>query len=574
MATIAYIFAFSNSIALVIIAAVAFLLFLCFCPRNGQPRNWPLIGMLPMLLLTSFIFDSVTEVLEFCGGTFEFKGPWFGNRDMIFTADPANVQHLLSTNFSNYPKGPDTRRIFSAYGQILFAADQKDWRFHRKFGLAFFHNQQLQHFTVRINQEVLEKGLVPVLDHASEHGITIDLQDVFQRAMLDATFMMISGKNRSSLCVGLPKDVVLEALHDASDVILLRYILPERFWMFQRWLGVGAEKRLSKACEVLDEAAAKCIKIWKEQTDNISKSEHGEESLDAITFFYNGKEFLESVGGQDYTMREIVKGIIFAGTDTASPVLSWFFWLLSKNPIVESKIREELASRTCIKADMLPSGHRVKANKRIVICSYAMARMRFVAFSSGPRICPGKELAFATVLFNYQFHVGTKIAKDQPVATPAASTILRMKHGLTVKTSEAPDPARFWDEKKISYSVIHYRCSAQNIPRFSAILVFGDSAVDPGNNNYITTIAKGNHAPYGINFPGKISTGRFSDGKLVPDLLASMLGLKETIPPFLQPKLSDQELLTGVSFASAAAGFDDETFASKHNSNVQATTIS
>ena len=119
-----------------------------------------------------------------------------------------------------------------------------------------------------------------------------------------------------------------------------------------------------------------------------------------------------------------------------------------------------------------------------------------------------------------------------------------------------------------------YRCSAQNIPRFSAILVFGDSAVDPGNNNYITTIAKGNHAPDGINFPGKISTGRFSDGKLVPDLLASMLGLKETIPPFLQPKLSDQELLTGVSFASAAAGFDDETFASKHNSNVQATTIS
>ncbi|XP_027177609.1 alkane hydroxylase MAH1-like [Coffea eugenioides] len=484
MATIAYIFAFSNSIALVIIAAVAFLLFLCFCPRNGQPRNWPLIGMLPMLLLTSFIFDSVTEVLEFCGGTFEFKGPWFGNRDMIFTADPANVQHLLSTNFSNYPKGPDTRRIFSAYGQILFAADQKDWRFHRKFGLAFFHNQQLQHFTVRINQEVLEKGLVPVLDHASEHGITIDLQDVFQRAMLDATFMMISGKNRGSLCVGLPKDVVLEALHDASDVILLRHILPERFWMFQRWLGVGAEKRLSKACEVLDEAAAECIKIWKEQTGNISKSEHGEESLDAITFFYNGKEFLESVGGQDYTMREIVKGIIFAGTDTASPVLSWFFWLLSKNPIVESKIREDLA------------------------------------------------------------------------------------------TSEAPDPARFWDEKKISYSVIHYRCSAQNIPRFSAILVFGDSAVDPGNNNYITTIAKGNHAPYGINFPGKISTGRFSDGKLVPDLLASMLGLKETIPPFLQPKLSDQELLTGVSFASAAAGFDDETFASKHNSNVQATTIS
>ncbi|XVF65111.1 hypothetical protein PTKIN_Ptkin09bG0220500 [Pterospermum kingtungense] len=96
-------------------------------------------------------------------------------------------------------------------------------------------------------------------------------------------------------------------------------------------------------------------------------------------------------------------------------------------------------------------------------------------------------------------------------------------------------------------------------PKFAAILIFGDSTVDAGNNNYIRTFFKGNNAPYGENYPGHIPTGRFSDGKLVPDFLASSLGIKEAVPPFLDPNLSDDELRTGVNFASAGSGFDDLT---------------
>lgn len=106
------------------------------------------------------------------------------------------------------------------------------------------------------------------------------------------------------------------------------------------------------------------------------------------------------------------------------------------------------------------------------------------------------------------------------------------------------------------------RCKAQNRSKISALLVFGDSAVDSGNNNFITpAVYKANYPPYGINFPGRLATGRFSDGKLVPDMVASALGLKEAVPPFLQPNLSDEELSTGVCFASAGSGLDDETTA-------------
>ncbi|XVE80961.1 hypothetical protein DITRI_Ditri15bG0023700 [Diplodiscus trichospermus] len=96
-------------------------------------------------------------------------------------------------------------------------------------------------------------------------------------------------------------------------------------------------------------------------------------------------------------------------------------------------------------------------------------------------------------------------------------------------------------------------------PKFPAIIIFGDSTVDPGNNNYINTTFKANIPPHGIDFPGQLASGRFSDGKLVPDFLASFLGIKDAVPPFLDPNLSDDELRTGVSFASAGSGFDDLT---------------
>ncbi|KAK4274872.1 hypothetical protein QN277_018039 [Acacia crassicarpa] len=96
-------------------------------------------------------------------------------------------------------------------------------------------------------------------------------------------------------------------------------------------------------------------------------------------------------------------------------------------------------------------------------------------------------------------------------------------------------------------------------PKFSSILVFGDSTVDPGNNNFIETFFKGNHFPYGRDFPGHVPTGRYSNGKLVSDFVASILGIKETVPPYLDPNLSDHELLTGVSFASGGSGLDDLT---------------
>ncbi|KAI3924092.1 hypothetical protein MKW92_028127 [Papaver armeniacum] len=84
--------------------------------------------------------------------------------------------------------------------------------------------------------------------------------------------------------------------------------------------------------------------------------------------------------------------------------------------------------------------------------------------------------------------------------------------------------------------------------RIQAVYAFGDSTLDSGNNDYITTLFfTGDHLPYGRDF------------RLTGDFLVSYLGLKRELPPYLAPDLSDQELLSGVSFASAGTGFDELT---------------
>jgi len=54
-----------------------------------------------------------------------------------------------------------------------------------------------------------------------------------------------------------------------------------------------------------------------------------------------------------------------------------------------------------------------------------------------------------------------------------------------------------------------------------AAFVFGDSTVDPGNNNYVNTIFRSNFPPYGLDFPHQTPTGRFTDGRLTTDFIGN-----------------------------------------------------
>lgn len=67
--------------------------------------------------------------------------------------------------------------------------------------------------------------------------------------------------------------------------------------------------------------------------------------------------------------------------------------------------------------------------------------------------------------------------------------------------------------------------TAGNVAPPPSIFVFGDSTLDVGNNNYLTgpDVPRANQPYYGIDFPGSVPTGRFSNGYNIADYLGKSM---------------------------------------------------
>lgn len=70
--------------------------------------------------------------------------------------------------------------------------------------------------------------------------------------------------------------------------------------------------------------------------------------------------------------------------------------------------------------------------------------------------------------------------------------------------------------------VFHQSNAQSSTTLVPAIITFGDSAVDVGNNDYIHTLFKANYPPYGRDFVSHQPTGRFCNGKLATDITGKL----------------------------------------------------
>lgn len=134
--------------------------------------------MLPDLLKNvNGIHDYATEVLREFGGTLEVKGPaayCLANLDFVVTSDPANVQHILNTNFANYTKGPDFKTMFEPLGDGIFTSDFDSWKLQKKmFQSVIGHSKHFHLFMHKTIQQKVVHALIPVLDHVSKSAIQV-----------------------------------------------------------------------------------------------------------------------------------------------------------------------------------------------------------------------------------------------------------------------------------------------------------------------------------------------------------------------------------------------------------------
>ena len=70
----------------------------------------------------------------------------------------------------------------------------------------------------------------------------------------------------------------------------------------------------------------------------------------------------------------------------------------------------------------------------------------------------------------------------------------------------------------VSFALARFGDGQESSALVPAIITFGDSAVDVGNNDYLPTLFKANFPPYGRDFINHQPTGRFCNGKLATDI--------------------------------------------------------
>ncbi|KAG7648867.1 putative cytochrome P450 [Arabidopsis thaliana] len=388
---------------------------------QSYPWNWPVLGMLPgVLLRLQRIYDCSVEVLENSNMTFQFKGPWFVGMDVLATADPANIHHIMSSNFSNYIKGPRFHEIFEAFGDGIINSDAELWRDWRNASQLIFNHQRYQNFSASTTKTKVNDGLVPLFNHFANEEIVVDLEDVFQRFMYDITFIFITGTDPRSLSIEMPEVEFSKALDDVGDAIVHRHITPRFVWKLQKWIGIGTEKKMLKAHATFDRVCEKIIAAKREElgSQGITYNSNGE-SEDLLTSFIklDATKYEVLKPSHDKFLRDFTIGFMAAGRDSTATTLTWFFWNLSENPNVLTKILQEINTnlprtgsdqdmssylnklvylhgalsesmrlyppipfqrKSPIKEDVLPSGHKVKSNINIMIFIYTMGRMKTI----------------------------------------------------------------------------------------------------------------------------------------------------------------------------------------------------
>ncbi|KAF5205774.1 Cytochrome p450 [Thalictrum thalictroides] len=386
--------------------------------KNDHYMQWPIVGVLPSIIKNVHrVHDWSVENCQAFGCTIQAKGPIFCRWELLFTCDPRNVEYILKTNVTNFPKGEDYLEAFDVLGDGLFNVDSELWQIQRSMARKAFASNGFRGTMCRLSKKLVEEGLVPLLSNAARESSVVDLQDIFMRFTFDIIIIAIFGRDSKSLSAGFKDNELANSLDAVLDGIFSRHVSPRIWWKLCRLLGIGEERKLAKAWKTIDIHMAHYISLKK------AEAIAGSEEADLMATYVNFQKESKDFSSNDKFLRDTALTFILAGRDTTGTTLTWFFYTLSKNPHAEAKILEELKKvsrkdsnveqnspwvfnsedlkslvylhaalceamrlypspslnrKGVLKEDVLPNGTVVKPGMMVITSAYAMARMECV----------------------------------------------------------------------------------------------------------------------------------------------------------------------------------------------------
>ncbi|XP_006662533.1 cytochrome P450 704C1-like [Oryza brachyantha] len=403
------------------LVAAAICSYLAVSRRGRRRQEPPVLGtVFHQLYHIRRLHDYYTEL---CRGHRTFRLLAAPGRRLIYTCDPAVVEHILRGNFPNYGKGPLNSEILrDLFGDGIFAVDGDKWRQQRKIASYDFSTRALRDFSGDVFKRNAAKLAGVVSGHAASNQ-SMDIKALLTRATMNSIFNIAFGKELNTLDGSGEGSRFAKAFDDAGEYTLLRYLNP--FWKVARLLDVGTEAALKERIKVVDEFVYKLI---RDKSDELSRTKaHDPGSRDDLLSRFIQAAINDS-GTVDYKyLRDIILNIVVAGKDSTAGSLAWFLYMACKHPEVQEKIFNEvmdatttsagdtaasvdeflqgltdqalnrmhylhaaltetlrlypsvpLENKQCFSDDLLPNGFSIRKGDAVFYMPYAMGRMEFL----------------------------------------------------------------------------------------------------------------------------------------------------------------------------------------------------
>uniref|UniRef100_A0A3B6U318 Cytochrome P450 n=1 Tax=Triticum aestivum TaxID=4565 RepID=A0A3B6U318_WHEAT len=391
------------------------LYYLCLRNQSVLPTNWPILHMFPSFMSNLHnLHDYFTLVFAGSGHSFRAHGPPGSGMRFFITCDPANVRHIFTTNYANFPKGTRFADTFDILDGSLFTIDGEPWRRHRTKVKGLLASPRLVASMVACCCRKVDNDLLPLFTHMSNTNIPFDMQHMMSRFMFDLAAMPLFGVDPGLLSSEMPPMVVAVALDIVMEVVCFRHMMPSYCWKLMRWLNIGPEKKLNVEHTLLRRFIKEMMERRNIKTWQVNNDEE-EEGVDIVSFFLDDPCY-----ANDDLFCAITIGYMLVARDTVGIALTWIFYNLAQNPNIVSIIRNELSPvashkvvagvgtmvifepdetrslsylssalyetlrlyppaptelKTVVADDTMPSGHEVHAGDAIFISLHSMGRM-------------------------------------------------------------------------------------------------------------------------------------------------------------------------------------------------------
>ncbi|TXG56529.1 hypothetical protein EZV62_017842 [Acer yangbiense] len=301
------------------------------------PKTWPLVGAAIEQLVN---FDRMHDWLVKYLSKFKTVVVPMPFTTYTYIADPANVEHVLKTNFANYPKGETYHSYMEVLlGDGIFNVDGELWRKQRKTASFEFASKNLRDFSTKVFREYSLK-LCGILSQASRQNREVDMQELLMRMTLDSICKVGFGVEIGTLAADLPENQFAQAFDTANIIVTIRFIDP--LWRIKRFLNLGSEALLEKSIKMIDDFTYSVIRKRKaevaefHETSRDNKIKH-----DILTRFIELSEDPES-NLNDKSLRDVILNFVIAGRDTTATTLTWAVYMVMTHPHVAEKLYSEL----------------------------------------------------------------------------------------------------------------------------------------------------------------------------------------------------------------------------------------